>query len=619
MATSWVGRSMGLAAIAYTGVEAQYQCTIPNHAQQCQADLGYRITDGNCLLIFSGQSCCDCETLMPGYCGGGGCNYSAASAAITQNCIGAGGNADTIGNGLCDPDNNNEACLYDQGDCCECNCGYWNPELCGSEGFNCIDPSSACVGETSLPAPTPGLVDPIPDPVATSEPTTTDAPVAVLTPSPVGEGTGEPRPTPVASASRPPDYPPTGSPAESEEPVTATLPPVDDREEPTPGPATDFSYSYSYEQWYDDDYDYDSPTDEPVTSPVPAPHPEAPTSSMPVMAPVTPGTAPVSPSPMAPTRPAPTASSPVAEAPTEAAMCSNGVRGVESDNGKVCCVAECGSCGGVGCSKFSPDLGANDCCVTEILDDGEACSVWGEAPCFLDGASPVPSPTEEAPTMPTAPMLTRPGTAPTTPGTAPVAPVVTGPASPTGSAPTSPSPAGIKACSNGIYGVESDNGDVCCVAECGACGGVGCSRFSPDLDADDCCVTEILLGGEACSFTGVAPCFYDDGPPPGPAPTMMPTPGPEDEFSFSYFYSYSYEPWYDDDVEGDLAPPLSWQFNGTEFTITETAEWPVVISYEIPDSEGEVAELYFGTAKSDRQLFEWAQNSIASSTMTTMK
>lgn len=50
-------------------------------------------------------------------------------------------------------------------------------------------------------------------------------------------------------------------------------------------------------------------------------------------------------------------------------------------------------------------------------------------------------------------------------------------------------------------------------------------------------------------------------------------------------------------VDADLAPPLSWQFNGTEFTITETAEWPVVISYEIPDSEGEFAELYFGTGE----------------------
>ena len=45
-------------------------------------------------------------------------------------------------------------------------------------------------------------------------------------------------------------------------------------------------------------------------------------------------------------------------------------------------------------------------------------------------------------------------------------------------------------CSNGIYGVESDNGDVCCVAECGSCGGPGCSKFSTDLGASDCCVTE---------------------------------------------------------------------------------------------------------------------------------
>jgi len=46
-------------------------------------------------------------------------------------------------------------------------------------------------------------------------------------------------------------------------------------------------------------------------------------------------------------------------------------------------------------------------------------------------------------------------------------------------------------CSNGIYGVESSNGKACCVAECGLCGGAGCSMFGgPDLGADDCCVTE---------------------------------------------------------------------------------------------------------------------------------
>lgn len=38
---------------------------------------------------------------------------------------------------------------------------------------------------------------------------------------------------------------------------------------------------------------------------------------------------------------------------------------------------------------------------------------------------------------------------------------------------------------------------------------------------------------------------------------------------------------------------MTWQFNGTELTLVETATWGSVISFEIPDSEGEVAELYY--------------------------
>eukprot|EP00903_Cladosiphon_okamuranus_P005787 g5734.t1 len=203
---------------------------------------------------------------------------------------------------------------------------------------------------------------------------------------------------------------------------------------------------------------------------------------MPTPAPVTPTTEPVTPATPAPVTPAPTPefsfsfsfwhddkddsySSDNRGGPT----CSNGVLGVESDNGDVCCVAECGKCGGVGCSKFSPDLGADDCCVTEILDDGEDCYVWGAAPCIISGSPPAPAPTPMMPTSPT-----------------------------------------DMTCSNGIHGVESDNGDVCCVAECGKCGGVGCSKFSPDLDADDCCVTEIRDFGDACSASGAAPCYVDE-------------------------------------------------------------------------------------------------------------
>ncbi|CAM9354990.1 unnamed protein product, partial [Hapterophycus canaliculatus] len=66
--------------------------------------------------------------------------------------------------------------------------------------------------------------------------------------------------------------------------------------------------------------------------------------------------------------------------------CSNGVVGVESSNGMACCVATCGTCGGVGCSVFGEAFGLDnqDCCATEIADDGAPCSQTGEAPCYID-------------------------------------------------------------------------------------------------------------------------------------------------------------------------------------------------------------------------------------------
>ncbi|CAN0405319.1 unnamed protein product, partial [Ectocarpus sp. 8 AP-2014] len=86
------------------------------------------------------------------------------------------------------------------------------------------------------------------------------------------------------------------------------------------------------------------------------PSPTHPTSEMPTLGDATPPPVAVTPSPTHPT----------SEMPTLAGtMCSYGIYGVESDNGRVCCHAECGACGGIGCSRFSPNLGADDCCVTE--------------------------------------------------------------------------------------------------------------------------------------------------------------------------------------------------------------------------------------------------------------
>eukprot|EP00903_Cladosiphon_okamuranus_P007826 g7572.t1 len=68
--------------------------------------------------------------------------------------------------------------------------------------------------------------------------------------------------------------------------------------------------------------------------------------------------------------------------------CTNDFVGIEGSNG-ACCVAGCGQCGGVGCSRFGNEIGltADDCCSTEIVDEGKPCYLAGAAPCFIDGSS----------------------------------------------------------------------------------------------------------------------------------------------------------------------------------------------------------------------------------------
>lgn len=56
-------------------------------------------------------------------------------------------------------------------------------------------------------------------------------------------------------------------------------------------------------------------------------------------------------------------------------------------------------------------------------------------------------------------------------------------------------------------------GNICCVKECGQCGGTGCASSGKtyDLGEQDCCTTAILKGGMSCSDTMEAPCIITDG------------------------------------------------------------------------------------------------------------
>ena len=69
-------------------------------------------------------------------------------------------------------------------------------------------------------------------------------------------------------------------------------------------------------------------------------------------------------------------------------VCSSagGIAGIESsdelrDEGHVCCLATCGECGGSGCSGRTGI--AAECCISDIKDNGKACSDTNEAPCVI--------------------------------------------------------------------------------------------------------------------------------------------------------------------------------------------------------------------------------------------
>ncbi|CAM9522446.1 unnamed protein product, partial [Ectocarpus sp. 12 AP-2014] len=73
---------------------------------------------------------------------------------MVENC----GYVGSVGNGWCDEENNNEACGYDGGDCCECTCQPLDTDDgtddyfqngCGN-GFACIDPHAACVNDDDI-------------------------------------------------------------------------------------------------------------------------------------------------------------------------------------------------------------------------------------------------------------------------------------------------------------------------------------------------------------------------------------------------------------------------------------------------------------------------------------
>ncbi|CAN0112687.1 unnamed protein product, partial [Hapterophycus canaliculatus] len=64
------------------------------------------------------------------------CGGPSSAASDESTCI-----EDWLGDGICDDSQNNAGCRYDGGDCCECTCFDGSHFPCGSNGFDCLDPS----------------------------------------------------------------------------------------------------------------------------------------------------------------------------------------------------------------------------------------------------------------------------------------------------------------------------------------------------------------------------------------------------------------------------------------------------------------------------------------------
>ncbi|CAN0145175.1 unnamed protein product, partial [Ectocarpus sp. 12 AP-2014] len=56
------------------------------------------------------------------------------TTSTTSSCI-----DEQVGDGYCDAENNNETCLYDGGDCCECTCDTDATYPCGTPEYDCLD------------------------------------------------------------------------------------------------------------------------------------------------------------------------------------------------------------------------------------------------------------------------------------------------------------------------------------------------------------------------------------------------------------------------------------------------------------------------------------------------
>ena len=104
-------------------------CDADNNNEECGYDGG-----DCCECTCSNGLAYDCGVLYDFFCRDPNSGCVDPRLEKYPNCT--DGYIPYMEDGWCDVDNNNEACDYDGGDCCECTCIYGE---CGRQGFSCID------------------------------------------------------------------------------------------------------------------------------------------------------------------------------------------------------------------------------------------------------------------------------------------------------------------------------------------------------------------------------------------------------------------------------------------------------------------------------------------------
>ncbi|CAN0135135.1 unnamed protein product, partial [Ascophyllum nodosum] len=137
-------------------VTLQSNCTLGDI--QAVADGNCDVVNNNMECLYDGGDCCECTRIENGsYSSSSSTSsfslcvdpvapcYDPAAAVLQANCSSEFTSFQYVGDGSCDPWNNNEGCLYDGGDCCECTVESLHDDDFWKSYTLCKDPTSGCI------------------------------------------------------------------------------------------------------------------------------------------------------------------------------------------------------------------------------------------------------------------------------------------------------------------------------------------------------------------------------------------------------------------------------------------------------------------------------------------